>query len=85
MSTAQQPGPGLTLQEWLELTGTSYSAFSRQIPCSVAYPRMLALGLARPSYEMAVRIEQLTRGEVPRTNWYPSSDEPQQSTKDLDI
>jgi hypothetical protein len=67
--------PGLTLQEWLDLTGTSYAAFSRQVPCSISYPRKLAVGLARPSYEMAKRIERLTSGAVSRVLWYPPDDE----------
>ena len=63
--------PGLTLQQWLDATETSYSAFSRLLPCSVGYPRQLARGLARPSFEMALRIEQVTDGAVPRTLWFP--------------
>lgn len=67
--------PGLTLQEWLDLTQTSYSAFSRQVPCSISYPRKLATGASWPSYRMACRIERLTDGVVPRTMWYPPEDE----------
>ena len=63
---------GLTLAEYLEATEETYSAFARRVPCSISYPRLLALGLARPSYEMAVRIEALTDGMVPRTQWYPA-------------
>jgi hypothetical protein len=51
----------------------SYSAFSREVPCSISYPRLLAQGLARPSYEMASRIEELTHGMVKRELWYPPS------------
>jgi hypothetical protein len=64
--------PGLSLAEWLEASEMSYSAFSRLVPCAVAYPRKIALGLARPSYELACRIEQVTDGMVPRTRWYPA-------------
>lgn len=63
--------PGMSLAEWLRASELSYSAFSRMLPCAVAYPRKLALGLARPSYELACRIEQVTDGAVPRTRWYP--------------
>lgn len=74
-STEDQGGDaGLSLQEWLNATETSYSAFSRMLPCSVGYPRQLALGLARPSYELACRIEQVTEGSVPRTRWYPPAE-----------
>jgi len=44
------------------------------VPCSISYPRLLAHGLARPSYEMACRIEQITGGQVSRTQWYPAPD-----------
>ncbi len=63
---------GLSLTEYLEATGETYSAFARRVPCSISYPRLLAHGLARPSYEMACRIEELTDGCVPRTRWYPA-------------
>lgn len=83
-STAQSEGSlGLSLQEWLDATETSYSAFSRMVPCSVGYPRQLALGLATPSYKLACRIEQVTGGMVPRSRWYPP--EPIEETKPKDI
>lgn len=66
-----EAAPGLSLQEWLEASEMTYYAFSRLVPCAVAYPRKIALGLARPSYELACRIEQVTDGAVPRTRWYP--------------
>lgn len=76
MGSEDQPNgegsPGLTLQQWLELAGMSYSAFSRLLPVSTRYPRMIARGLARPSYELACRIEQVTEGQVLRTQWYPA-------------
>lgn len=70
MST-QEPLPGDVLQEWLDVAEMTYSGFSRLVPCSVSLPRLWARGLARPSYEMACRIEQMTDGSVPRTLWYP--------------
>lgn len=76
--------PPLSLAEWLELTETSYSAFSRMIGVSIGYPRMLALGLARPSYEKACRIEEVTEGQVPRTNWYPSGKEVEPETTSIE-
>ena len=60
----------MTLQEWLDLQGMSYSAFARLVPCSPPYPRMIAHGLARPSYAMAKRIEEVTGGCVARSQWY---------------
>lgn len=71
--------PGMSLKEWLDASELTYSAFARMLPCAVAYPRKLALGLARPSYELACRIEQVTDGAVPRTRWFPpgNSKEPE--------
>jgi len=78
MAHTPSPSPkGLTLQEWLDASELSYSAFARSVPCSTSYPRLLAHGLARPSYEMATRIEELSGGLVPRTNWYPAGESPQ--------
>jgi hypothetical protein len=63
--------PGEGLGAWLRSQGVSYAAFARLVPCSIAYPGMVARGDARPSYRMACRIEELTQGAVPRTRWYP--------------
>ena len=62
---------GLTLDDWIRVNEMSYSEFARLIPCSTSYPRLLAKGLAKPSYRMAVRIEKVTLGEVPRSRWFP--------------
>lgn len=67
--------PGMSLQDYLEATETSYSAFARLVPCSIGYPRMLAQGIAWPSYKMACRIEKVTNGAVPRTRWYPAGED----------
>lgn len=64
---------GLILEAWLAAVQMSYSAFAREVPCSTSYPRLLAQGHARPSYEMAQRIEDLTNGTVTRELWYPPS------------
>lgn len=78
--------PGMSLQQWLELMEMSYAAFARLIPCSIGYPRMIAQGLARPSYEMACRIENVTGGAVPRTRWYaPGENIAIQKEEDIDI
>lgn len=66
--------PGLSLREYCDASGLSYSAFARKVPCSTSYPRMIATGVAWPSYTMACRIEQLTDKHVPRTRWYPSGE-----------
>lgn len=69
------PTSGMSLQEWKDLQGISWSAFARLVPCSHPYPRMIASGQVRPSYAMAVRIEAITNGAVPRSQWYPPEDD----------
>lgn len=71
MSDVDLREAGRAFGQWLEATGMSASAFARQVPCSVNYPGMWSRGVARPSYRMARRIEELTYGLVPTTNWYP--------------
>lgn len=66
--------PGMSLRQFIEETGMSYSAFSRELPASIPYARMVAKGDAWPSYNMAKRIERVTNGCVPRTRWYPAED-----------
>ncbi len=63
----------MTLVEYLAITGITKTEFSKLIPCSYSYPGMIIKGL-RPSYDMAVRIESVTSGLVPRTNWYPAGE-----------
>jgi len=63
---------GITLQQWLDASNLRYSDLARLLSCSLSYPRLLAQGLAIPSYEMAILIEQVTGGLVHRTQWYPA-------------
>jgi len=77
--------PGMSLQQWLEVTEMSYAAFARLVPCSIGYPRMIAQGIANPSYPMACRIEALTGGAVPRTRWYPPGEDPSTPNEDLEL
>lgn len=73
----------LSLAEYLQLTGLTKTEFSKLIPCSYSYPGMIIKGL-RPSYDMAVRIEKVTSGLVPRTNWYPAGEELEYKEVDLE-
>lgn len=63
----------MDLNEWKRVTGGTFTWLASEIPCSTPYPSMLAAGKAHPSYKMACRIEQVTGGMVPRTNWYPEA------------
>lgn len=85
MDDANEPTPGEVLKEWLELSGTSASAFSRLIPCSVSLPGQWVRGDANPSYRMSCRIEQITDGMVPRTLWYPPGPQAQTSQEIEDL
>lgn len=64
----------MSLAEYLQVTGLTKTEFSKLLPCSYSYPGMIIKGLT-PSYKMAKRIEQVTSGLVPRTNWYPAGEE----------
>lgn len=66
----------MTLEEWRRASNLTYQAIADLIPCSGSYPHMIATGKAQPGYRMAVRIEQVSNGMVPRTNWYPSEETP---------
>lgn len=52
----------------------SYSSIAKLIPCHFSYIGKIANGTRMPSYAMARRIEQITNGEVKRTNWYPDNE-----------
>ena len=62
----------MTLAEWVKTHGFAYTEVAKLIGCSPPYPGMIARDKVRPSYRMACRIEEVTAGMVPRTNWYPS-------------
>ena len=61
----------MTLDEWKQVSGLTYTAIATLIPCSKPYPGMIAKGKVRPSWKMACRIEEISSGQVSRTIWYP--------------
>lgn len=61
----------MTLKDYIEQSNLSYEGFAQLVPCSPTYPWMIANGKANPGFRMACRIEALTGGQVPATNWYP--------------
>lgn len=61
----------MSLEEYISAHGMTNTEFAKLIPCSYSYPSMIIKGKARPGYKMAIRIESVTGGLVPRTNWYP--------------
>lgn len=74
----------MSLEEYVHTMGMTLTEFSKLIPCSYSYPGMVIKGKARPSYEMAVRIESVTGGLVPRTNWYPPGEEQKEIEVELE-
>lgn len=62
----------MQLKEYLSNNEITKSAFARDIPCHYTYIIKIIKGEKKPSYEMARRIEQITNGQVKRTNWYPN-------------
>ena len=68
----------VTLKEYIDASNLSYEGFAQLVPCSPTYPWMIANGKANPGFKMACRIEALTGGVVPRTNWYPDAQDSEQ-------
>ena len=67
----------MTLPEYIRVAQdngkeVTYASIARDIPCHFSYIGKIASGRKMPSYTMARRIEQVTDGAVPRTNWYPN-------------
>lgn len=65
----------MTLTEYVKKSqnegkDVSFSSLARDIPCDITYLAKIARGDRNPSYRMACRIENITNGAVPRTNWY---------------
>ena len=60
----------MSLDDWARYTGLTYTDIAKLIPCSQPYPGMIASGRAKPSWKMACRIEEISNGLVPRTNWF---------------
>jgi DNA-binding transcriptional regulator YdaS (Cro superfamily) len=61
----------MTLEEYQAKYGTPYSHIARQCGVTSQAISMIARGLRQPQWELAGCIERATRGEVPRSNWYP--------------
>lgn len=64
----------MTLEAYISAHGMTNTEFAKLIPCSYSYPGMIIRGKAKPGFQMACRIESVTGGLVPRTNWYPEAE-----------
>jgi DNA-binding XRE family transcriptional regulator len=60
----------MTLEQYKNKFGTTYAHIARNCGVTQAAISSIATGSKRPSYELAIQIEDITRGLVPRTNWY---------------
>jgi hypothetical protein len=60
----------MTLLEYLIQGKGRAAALAREIPCTQAHISKIKKGITIPSFEMAKRIEFLTGGLVPLSNWY---------------
>lgn len=60
----------MTLEEYLIQGKGRAAALAREIPCTQAHISKIKNRITIPSFEMAKRIEALTGGLVPLSNWY---------------
>lgn len=57
------------LKGWLEENEVSYAQFAKMADCCKATVGHLRNGHLRPGLDLAVRIERVTKGDVPATSW----------------
>ncbi|MFC1611056.1 helix-turn-helix transcriptional regulator [Myxococcota bacterium] len=54
---------------WIDAKGWTRDDVARRLRITRGYLDMLCEGRRRPSLELAMKIEQLSRGGVPATRW----------------
>lgn len=64
-----------TLKEWLSASEYTHQQFADLVPCSRSMITLICNGTARPSYKMALRIDELTKGNVPKSIWFAEKEE----------
>ena len=62
----------MTLEQYRKSTGVSYTYIAGKCDCSITMISETAAGRNTPSFELALKIEAATNGQVSRENWYPS-------------
>ena len=67
----------MDLNEYQAVTGATWAHLARQCGCGRQMIAKIARGDVRPSFELAIKIEEATFGQVLRDNWYPRSEKPQ--------
>jgi len=63
----------MTLSDYKRETGITYSHIARQCQVTPAMISQVAAGSIKPSFDLARRIEEVTKGEVSRETWYPGT------------
>jgi transcriptional regulator with XRE-family HTH domain len=57
------------LSLWLDSARMTRDALAEELKLARGYVDLICSGSRRPSLEVALRIEKLTRGAVPATSW----------------
>lgn len=61
----------MTLTEYRESFGVSFAFIARACGVSSNAIGQVSSGKLKPSFDLAVKIENATQGRVARDNWYP--------------
>lgn len=72
--TASQGGrpraaPATPLAEWIDADGRPIAEIADLLGVAVSYVNRLRRGESRPSLELAIRIEELTGGDITARSW----------------
>lgn len=62
----------MTLAEYRKVCGVSFTFIARKCGCSIAAISQIASNKMKPTFELAIKIEAATGGNVSREIWYPS-------------
>ncbi|MCL4755927.1 MAG: helix-turn-helix transcriptional regulator [Myxococcales bacterium] len=57
------------LSRWIDAAGTTREAVATKLGVHRTYLDMLCRGARKPSLQLAVEIERLTRGAIPAAEW----------------
>ena len=64
----------MSLKEYLVQRRLSYADFAALLEVTPQFIGMVARGQRKPRWELALKIEKLTLGEVSRNQWYDDSE-----------
>jgi transcriptional regulator with XRE-family HTH domain len=63
----------MDIKEYRQKFDLTYSDLAERCECGISTLANIVNGRARPSFDLARRIEQATGGLVSHENWYPRS------------